>query len=119
MVSVPETAPDLVWGYKGEPGSAGAAFDGGRANITRGKLIGGTGGWYYMFSRQNPREMESADIPIVPRFVLYTWSSLLISRNLNYNTNMKEKLKVEKRTRKHVITLPGLTKGHRPNLSFS
>ncbi len=45
MVSVPEIAPDLVWGYKGEPGSAGAAFDGGRANITRGKLIGGTGGW--------------------------------------------------------------------------
>ncbi len=44
MVLVPGTAPDLVWGYKGEPGSAGAAFDGSRANITRGKLIGGTGG---------------------------------------------------------------------------
>jgi hypothetical protein len=58
MVLVPETAPDLVWGYKGEPGSAGAAFDGSQANITRGKLIGGTGGRKNIFSRQNPPDME-------------------------------------------------------------
>ena len=42
------------------------------------------------------REIWSADSPIVPRFFLNTWSSLHISRHLNYNPNMKEKLKVGK-----------------------
>ncbi len=57
MVLVPGTAPDLVWGYKGEPGSAGAAYDGSRANITRGKLIGGTGGWSNTLFPAKIREM--------------------------------------------------------------
>ncbi len=58
MVLVPGTAPDLVWGYKGEPGSAGAALDGSRANITRGKLIGGTGGLKYFFPPKSARYGE-------------------------------------------------------------
>jgi hypothetical protein len=40
------------------------------------------------------REIWSADSPIVPRFVLYTWSSLYIPRHLTYNPNIKETLKI-------------------------
>jgi hypothetical protein len=36
------------------------------------------------------REIWSADSPIVPRFVLYTWSSLHISRHLNYIRTERE-----------------------------